>query len=267
MKKYFYPLFILLSIMSYAQNDDVAAIEDVLQNVAKNISSLHETHNAQSVLKYFDINYVETEHRLYINQELQIIEEPYNDFKNMIDGYANTTGLVVNYRVTNFLKTVSKNNWGLTIAECEYDVTRNGVKEYSAREIQSISMLKKEGTWKIVLNQTTKFIDEVFKGDCLCEIFTSSSNNYVAKVTYPAGGELKDKLYSVGISALDSGRKQIVADEQYYTWNSNTSKTERIAMGNILSKNLGNASDQSSAILEVIKDLTNTHCAKVTLKK
>ena len=142
-------LFIFLVLGLNAQNDN-EEISTTLKNVAKELSQLHISKNPKLVLQYFDKNYVETEHRLYVDQSIQLIKEQYSDFEGMVNKYANTKGLSINYRVSNILTVKSKNNWGLIIAECEFDVFQDGVKEYSAKEIQTISMSKNSGTWKLV---------------------------------------------------------------------------------------------------------------------
>ena len=268
MKKTILLLLVVMQSIAMAQSSDNEAIVKTLNDVADAISSLHETHSPNSVLKHFDKYYVETEHRMYIDQSLQIIEEDYSDLEQMINGYANTQGLRVDYRIDNILKTTSKNNWGLIIAECEFDVFQNEKLQFTASEIQSISMVKKDNVWKLVLNQTTKFIDEVQRGECHCELYGNQDNeNYVAKLTYPSGTSLSERYIDFIFSELDQDNLAIEVEDLFFNWNSKNGKIEKLDTESKSSKLLETKLDKTQALLFLIGELSKENCTSVKRKR
>lgn len=260
-------LLLLMSLFSLsAQDEDNAGVEQTLRDVAKAITELHKSKNPSTVLQYFEKSYVEHEHRFYIDQQMQTLVEPYETFANMIEGYATTEGLLVDYRVTNFLKTVSKNDRGLTIADCEFTVFRDGKKEYSAKETQTISMIKKNGKWKLILNQTTKFMDDVLRGECMADFYTDAEENYVAKVSYPAGDKWGEKFYSFQLSSLDANNTNFEIGTMYYNWNKVSKDILSLNVQNKSNKAVGKADTESAVMLHIIGDLAKEQCTKVILK-
>ncbi len=256
--------FLLLTI--HAQNEEEKAVEQTLLDVAKAISDIHKVKDPGSVLKYFEKSYVEHENRFYIDQQMQTIIEPYQSLVSMIEGYATEQGLVVDYRVTKFLKTIAKNDRALTIADCEFSIFKNGERQYSARETQTISMVKNNGQWRLILNQTTKFIDDVLRGECMADFYRDDDENYVAKVSYPAGDKWGEKFYSFQLSALDANNTNFEIGTQYYNWNKNSKEILSLNLQNKSNKVVGNAITESAVMLHIIGDLAKEQCTKVVLK-
>ncbi|MEM6263866.1 MAG: nuclear transport factor 2 family protein [Bacteroidota bacterium] len=248
-------------------------INEQLTGFAKAYSSVNETKDKNSVLKYISPNARTTIFYFSISDKVRVTNSSYDGFAKYLEKVIATENLQISYEIEEVLYTSVNGDVGSSVAKVNYELMEENGFHTKGSEIVTMAWKRTPQGWKIVHFTVLGTEDEKLRGTCLCEVFASKGSEYVVRTTVPDGRSYETSFNDFEVYNSKGGRyikanKQdmFVLTEQGEVWlvdrsNIGDNGPERV-------KKLGSAKEDKGAILLIIKShLYPDKCSSVKYEK
>ncbi len=175
--------------------------------------------------------------------------------------YKRAAGIDITYTITSFHSVAVKGNTGVATFEVDFQLAKDG--ELISRGSQHISLIaiRNSSSWKVSYLNRLYVHNQVFKGNCYCEVYSQGASDFATFLTVPDGDDyqtMNDKFEIVNAS----NRKGIKhAGGEVYAWNK---KNNMIYLGDQV---IGKAFSAEAAISNVLKNVYSERCNQVIVKE
>lgn len=202
LKGLIYPL-LLLPLILPAQNANTEETEKLLdgyvRDFAKAYANLPESKDKSSVLKYFSKRMQSTIFYFSVSDNVRMSNSGFDGFSGYLNQLMTTEGMEIDYEVSEVLQNYVNEDVATVVAVVKYELQQADGFHVKGQETVTFAWKKIGGEWQIVHFTVMGTEDQKLRGTCLCEIFSSSGDEYVVRTTVPNG-----RSYTTGFSEFET---------------------------------------------------------------
>lgn len=154
-----------------------------------------------------------------------------------------------------------RNKTGIASFEVKVTTTKDGETLKEETNLMELVSIKTAKGWKVTYLSLTQIEEEVFRGQCYCDIYSKDENEFLAQLYEPQGAEYNLTTNDIHIGTYKGRRYLRVNDEFIFYWDL---KTYQLTYND---KVVGVAKTHSTAIQLALKTLNIENCTNVSLRK
>ncbi len=179
-----------------------------------------------------------------------------------LDGISTNEDFKINYKVPEgqIVRYKAVGDAGTATYVVEYETFNGGKLWTKGTETVSLLLRNEEGSWKVIYFNAIAIEDQKFQGNCICELFQSGNQNFLAKTTVPEGKEYSDKLNNFEFRGEGNDR-MIRSGATVYRWLLSGEIKSTSADGQEIT--IGKAGDREMVIIEILKSIYADNCLDV----
>jgi len=183
-----------------ANNEETQKLlEGYVNDFATAYANLPESKDKSSVLKYFSKRMQSTIFYFSVSDNVRMSNSGFEGFSGYLNQLMTTEGMEIKYSVTKILQNYVNQDVATVVAVISYELQQSDGFHVKGQETVTFAWKKINGEWQIVHFTVMGTEDEKLRGTCLCEIFSSSGDEYVVRTTVPDG-----KSYETGFNEFET---------------------------------------------------------------
>ncbi|MCS6822314.1 MAG: hypothetical protein NZ551_10650 [Microscillaceae bacterium] len=266
-------LFICLSNLpaqNTTNNKEVEEIKKMFQDFYVAFSTLDQTKDRNTVLKYWHTSCSRNINYMLIDGTMQTKQQDYKAFSSYLDQLiheAEAHKIVTTFKIAEFHTTTISGNSAIFSYTVNYE-TKQDKEPMSIGKVNCLFTLRKfENEWKFVKANITWVEEKLFKGLCSCQVFKNDvlKQIYIIRFIHPHGGEKKTELLQVHFTEKNN-ENMVYVQDQVYKWKKDQTiytlderKQEH--------KLLGKAMTEIEVISTILQnDLYTENCTQIMIK-
>ncbi len=202
LKGLIFPLLLFPSLLSaQTQNNEETQklLEGYVKDFAEAYSKLPESKDKSSVLKFFSKSMQSTIFYFSVSDNVRMQNSSFEGFSKYLDMLTRNEGMEIKYGVTKILQNYVNEGVATVVAIINYEIKQSDGLHVKGQETVTFAWKKVNGEWQIVHFTVLGTEDEKLRGTCLCEIFSSSGDEYVVRTTVPSG-----RSYTTGFNEFEA---------------------------------------------------------------
>lgn len=236
--------------------------EQTVTQFASAFESVPQTGDVEKVLGYVSKDLFSTIINSSVADNFGLVRSTYQDFEGFLNSLKGQKDLKIQYDVENILKTNVRGKSAVVVCDIAYQYTKGNTTQRKGREATTFVLRYMKEGWKIINFNVVNMEEELNVGQCVCEVFSANTGNYMTKTTVPAGDSYEKKIDEFEINRGQGGVYYISVSGHDYTWvrDGNIKKIDR---ANNKETIIGSAVDELEAVLTIVEnDLYNDKCTE-----
>lgn len=190
---------LLLSAQDANNEETQKLLEGYVNDFATAYAKLPESKDKSSVLKFFSKRMQSTIFYFSVSDNVRMNNSGFEGFSGYLNQLMTTEGMEIKYAVTGILQNYVNQDVATVVATIGYELQQADGFHVKGQETVTFAWKKINGEWQIVHFTVMGTEDEKLRGTCLCEIFSSSGDEYVVRTTVPNG-----KSYNTGFNEFET---------------------------------------------------------------
>jgi len=191
-----------------------------------------------------------------------LIKSTYEDFEAFTADLAKQSDLDIQYHINKILKTNFRGKSAVVVCDINYQYKKGNVVLRKGTEATTFVLRYFDKGWKIINFNVVNLEEELNVGQCVCEVFSASTGNYMTKTTVPAGNAYSREIDEFEINRGQGGIYFISSGDKEYTWvrNGDITRQDKDTNKQVI---VGNAVDELEAVLKIVEnDLYKGKCSE-----
>lgn len=250
--------FLLLGAMPGFSQEEENLKEFITRFYADFISNETQSLQSEKFESFFVPQFKGTDVEVDLNGDVEVFDLDLDAIVEMYSRYRKVSGLDINFNITEFNNVAIKGKTGVASFEVDFELAKNGATMSKGQQMVSLTAKKRADSWQISFINRLYVQSEVFKGTCVCDIFTQGSDNFATFLTVPDGDSYLTSSDRFEIMEGTEQRIVRVNGTNVYQWNKSTNEviTEE--------DELGVARLPETAIKLILKQMNTEKCQSVT---
>ena len=252
-----FAIFIAASFTGYSQ--DAESLKEFISRFYNDfISNETESLQSEKFESFFAPQFKGTDVEVDLNGDVEAYDLDLDAIVETYRRYRKVSGLDINFSITKFNTVAIKGKTGVASFEVDFELSKNGATMSKGQQMVSLTAKTRGDSWQISFINRLYVQSEVYKGTCVCDIFTQGSDNFATFLTVPDGDSYLTS--SDRFEMLEGTEQRVIRvnGTQVYEWNGNTNEVL------VEDKSLGIARLPETAIKLILKEMNIEKCQAVT---
>ena len=236
--------------------------EQVVTKFTTAFENLPKTKSNKEVLQYVSKDLFSTIINSSVADNFGLIRSTYEDFEAFTADLATQSDMDVQYKINKILKTNFRGRSAVVVCDISYQYKKGNVIQRKGIEATTFVLRYFEKGWKIINFNVVNMEEELNVGQCVCEVFSASTGNYMTKTTVPAGNAYSSEIDQFEINRGQGGIYFISSGDKEYTWvrNGDITRQDKETNKQVI---VGSAVDELEAVLKIVEnDLYKGKCSE-----